>query len=54
MNQQQKLTFFIKKRRAIEPSKNKKGGLERDSERLEKSVQYNKSISWANSNFSMQ
>jgi len=37
MKSQQKLTFFIKKRRAVEPPENDKEGLEKDGERSEES-----------------
>jgi len=37
MKRQQKLTFFIEKRRAVEPPENDEEGLEKDGERSEES-----------------
>jgi len=37
MKRQQKLTFFIEKRRAVEPPENDKEGPEKDGERSEES-----------------
>jgi len=36
MKQQQKLTFFIEERRAVEPPENDEEGLERDGERSDR------------------
>ena len=37
MKRQQKCTFFIEKRRVVEPPENDEEGLEKDGERLEES-----------------
>lgn len=37
MERQQKLTFFIEKRRAVEPPENDECGLEKDSETFDES-----------------
>ena len=41
MKRQQKLTFFIEKRRAVEPPENDEEGPEKDGERSEDPEQFN-------------